>query len=229
MGYVLIVVGVVALVVAVATYLTWIASRLDRLAVRVESLWAALDGQLAARAFAAHELAHQIDDPVLHAAARGAGSAEPYEREVAENQLSRALHDALPRGIEEAAERVPAMAVAAAGLPGASGSQAVALAEDVPLAEIAVAEGAGGVPQPRVPPRSTADPVLAELPECARAAACDLEVVLVKVALARHFYNDAVRDLLTLRGRRLPRLLHLYGRAKAPAYFEFDSSVPEHS
>jgi hypothetical protein len=228
MGDVLIVVGVVALVVAVATYLTWIASRLDRLAVRVEALWAALDGQLAARAFAAHELAHQIDDLVLHAAARGAGSAEPYEREVAENQLSRALHDALPRGIEEAAERVPALAVAAAGLPGAGGSPAVALVDHV--------EGTQGtehtpdaLPQPRVPPRSTTDPVLAELPECARAAACDLEVVLVKVALARHFYNDAVRDLLTLRGRRLPRLLHLYGRAKAPAYFEFDSSVPEHS
>src|SRR4051812_2040829 len=230
MGDVLIVVAVVALVVAVATYLTWIASRLDRLAVRVESLWTALDGQLAARAFAAHELAHQIDDPVLHAAARGAGIAEPPEREVAENHLSRALHDALPRGIEEAAQRVPAVAVAAAGLPGAGGSQALALPHDVAVPDISAAEAAGGgVPQPRVPPRSTNDPVLAELPECARAAACDLEVVLVKVALARHFYNDAVRDLLTLRGRRLPRLLHLYGRAKAPAYFEFDSSVPEHS
>jgi hypothetical protein len=78
-----------------------------------------------------------------------------------------------------------------------------------------------------VPPRSPEDPVLAGLPECAREAAVDLEVVLVKVALARHFYNDAVRDLLVLRNRRLPRLLHLYGRAQAPSYFEFDSSVPE--
>ncbi len=213
----LIVVGVVVLVVAVATYLTWIASRLDRLAVRVESLWTALDGQLAARAFAAHELAHQIDDPVLHAAARGAGSAEPSEREVAENELSRALHGALPRGIEEAAERIPAAALVSAGLPGGENGPAAASAAD------------GALPQPRVPPRSTADPLLAELPEGARAAACDLEVVLVKVALARRFYNDAVRDLLTLRGRRLPRLLRLYGRAKAPAYFEFDSSMPEHS
>ena len=154
---------------------------------------------------------------------------------MAENQLSRALHDALPRGIEEAAQRMPAVAVAAAGLPGAGGSQALALPHDLSVPEISVpelsaAEAAGsGVPQPRVPPRSTNDPVLAELPECAREAACDLEVVLVRVALARHFYNDAVRDLLTLRGRRLPRLLHLYGRAKAPAYFEFDSSVPERS
>jgi hypothetical protein len=50
---------------------------------------------------------------------------------------------------------------------------------------------------------------------------------MVKVALARHFYNDAVRDYLVLRNRRVPRLLHLYGRAQAPSYFEFDSRVPQ--
>jgi hypothetical protein len=203
---VLLVVAVVAVVVAVATYLTWIASRLDRLMVRVETLWTGLDGQLTARAFAAHELAHQIDDPELHAAARAAGDAEPDEREVAENRLSRALHAALPHGIREAAEAVPAVAVTAAGMPGAGDATAG---------------------EPRVPARSPNDPLLAGLPECAREAAVDLEVVLVRVALARHFYNDAVRDLLNLRGRRLPRLLHLYGRAQAPSYFEFDSSVPE--
>src|ERR1700712_2422049 len=120
MGDVLLVVGVVALVVAVATYLTWIASRLDRLAVRVESLWTALDGQLAARAFAAHELAHQIDDVELHAAARAAGDAVGFDPEVAPNRLSRALHAALPAGIEEAARQAPAVAVTAAGIPSGS-------------------------------------------------------------------------------------------------------------
>ncbi|HSP38825.1 MAG TPA: hypothetical protein VLR26_13840 [Frankiaceae bacterium] len=205
----LLVVLVVALVVAVATYLTWIASRLDRLAVRVEGLWAALDGQLSARAFAAHELAHQVDDVVLHAAARAAGAAEGDDREVAENRLSRALRAALPEGIDETSRDAPALSVAAAGIPASgatSGRTSVAA---------------------HLPPRAVDDPVLAHLPECAREAAIDLEVVLVKVALARHFYNDAVRDLLTLRHRRLPRLLHLYGRAHAPSYFEFDSSVPE--
>jgi hypothetical protein len=59
-----------------------------------------------------------------------------------------------------------------------------------------------------------ADPELAEL-----AAACR------KVALARRFYNDAVRDTLVLRGRRLPRLLHLAGRAPAPGYFDIDDSA----
>jgi hypothetical protein len=213
---VLTVVVVVALVAAVATYLTWIASRLDRLAVRVESLWATLDGQLSARAFAAHELAHQLDDPELHAAARAAGEAEGDEREVAENRLSRALRVALPDGIDEAAQRMPAVALAAASLPTPGGpAVAAGLVPQQPSAES------------RVPARSTSDPMFAGLPECAREAAVDLEVVLVKVALARHFYNDAVRDLLNLRNRRLPRLLHLYGRAQAPSYFEFDSSVPE--
>src|SRR3954451_19740911 len=154
MGDMLIVVAVVALVVAVATYLTWIASRLDRLAVRVGSLWATLDGQLAARAFAAHELAHQLDDTELHAAARAAGAAEGDEREVAENRLSRALHAALPDGIDEAAREAPAVAVAAAGLPSAVG----------------LVDGVSPIPDPdlpqlatHLPPRSTDDPVLAGL------------------------------------------------------------------
>lgn len=215
----LLVVVVVAVIVAVATYLTWIARRLDRLAVRMESLWAALDGQLAARAFAAHELAHQIDDVELHAAARAAGDATGLDREVAENRLSRALHAALPTGIEEAARQAPAVAVAAAGIPsGGSGGASGRRPPHAPGVEVATR---------MLPPRSPGDPQLAELPECARQAAADLEVVLVRVALARHFYTDAVRDLLVLRGRWLPRILRLYGRAQAPSYFEFDSSVPE--
>src|ERR1700712_2923986 len=132
MGDMLLVVLVVALVVAVATYLTWIASRLDKLAIRVESLWTALDGQLSARAFAAHELAHQLDDVGLHAAARAAGSAEGNEREVAENRLSRALHEVLPHGIDEAAQLAPAVAGAAAGLPAAASRRGTSLAGSDP-------------------------------------------------------------------------------------------------
>jgi hypothetical protein len=45
---------------------------------------------------------------------------------------------------------------------------------------------------------------------------------VTKAALARRFYNDAVRDSRALRGRRLPRWLHLAGRAKLPHYFEMD-------
>ncbi len=41
-----------------------------------------------------------------------------------------------------------------------------------------------------------------------------------RVLLARRFHNDAVRDTLTLRERRLVRLLRLGGTAPLPSYFE---------
>ncbi|MCM3885824.1 hypothetical protein [Frankia sp. R82] len=47
-----------------------------------------------------------------------------------------------------------------------------------------------------------------------------------RVALARQFHNDAVRDLRALAGRRLVRLLHLAGRRPRPGYFEIDDALP---
>jgi 8-oxo-dGTP pyrophosphatase MutT (NUDIX family) len=41
-----------------------------------------------------------------------------------------------------------------------------------------------------------------------------------RVVLARRFHNDAVRDTLALRERRLVRLLRLAGTAALPSYFE---------
>lgn len=41
-----------------------------------------------------------------------------------------------------------------------------------------------------------------------------------RVLIARRFHNDAVRDTLALRTRRLVRWLHLGGRAPLPTYFE---------
>ena len=41
-----------------------------------------------------------------------------------------------------------------------------------------------------------------------------------RVVLARRFHNDAVRDTLALRERRLVRLFRLAGTAKLPTYFE---------
>jgi hypothetical protein len=54
----------------------------------------------------------------------------------------------------------------------------------------------------------------------------EMAILSRKVMLARQFHNDAVRDLLALRRRRLVRLLHLYGRAAAPSYIEFDAYEP---
>jgi hypothetical protein len=61
-----------------------------------------------------------------------------------------------------------------------------------------------------------ADPaLLADLTDAAR-----------RVALARRFYNDAVRDTRSLRRRRLPRLFRLGGAQPLPAFFEIDDTLP---
>jgi hypothetical protein len=47
-----------------------------------------------------------------------------------------------------------------------------------------------------------------------------------RVLIARRFYNDAVRDTRTLRGRRMPRLLRLAGRRDMPRFFDIDDTLP---
>jgi hypothetical protein len=55
----------------------------------------------------------------------------------------------------------------------------------------------------------------------------DLADAARRVALARRFYNDAVRDTVSLRRRRLPRLFRLGGRRPLPRFFEIDDTVPD--
>jgi len=45
------------------------------------------------------------------------------------------------------------------------------------------------------------------------------------VFLARKFYNDMVAATREARNRRLARILHLSGKAKAPEFFEMDDSL----
>lgn len=47
-----------------------------------------------------------------------------------------------------------------------------------------------------------------------------------RMAIARHIYNDAVRDTRGLSGRRLPRLLRLGSGRELPLYFDIDDSPP---
>ncbi len=54
----------------------------------------------------------------------------------------------------------------------------------------------------------------------------DLADAARRVALARRFYNDAVRDTVSLRRGRVPRLFRLGGGEPLPAFFEIDDSVP---
>lgn len=54
----------------------------------------------------------------------------------------------------------------------------------------------------------------------------DLTEAAGRVALARRFYNDAVRDTVSLRRGRVPRLFRLGGREPLPAFFEIDDTLP---
>jgi hypothetical protein len=45
---------------------------------------------------------------------------------------------------------------------------------------------------------------------------------VMRASFARQFHNDAVRDALVVRRRRIVRFLHLAGSAPLPAYFEID-------
>ena len=55
----------------------------------------------------------------------------------------------------------------------------------------------------------------------------DLTDAARRVAYARRFYNDAVRDTVSLRRGRVPRWFRLGGREPLPAFFEIDDTVPE--
>ena len=53
----------------------------------------------------------------------------------------------------------------------------------------------------------------------------DLEGTIIRVGLARRFYNDAVRDTAALRHRRLSRLLRLHAARPLPRYFDIDDRL----
>ncbi|GIM98205.1 hypothetical protein [Paractinoplanes toevensis] len=94
------VVGVVAFVVLLSAYLGWTAHRVERVHVRAQSAERALDAHLVRRAAAAAVVAEQHENVELYAAARLALDADPDEREQAENDLTRQLRAAAPRGAD---------------------------------------------------------------------------------------------------------------------------------
>ena len=51
--------------------------------------------------------------------------------------------------------------------------------------------------------------------------------VMTRAVFARRFHNDAVRDALTVRKRRIVRWFHLAGTARLPSFFEMDEATPE--
>lgn len=107
---------------------------------------------------------------------------------------------------------VVARAVAADTLDESAGKQLVALAdaaERAPRPAREARENELSAALAMVDPASLPAGLIAEL--------ADAEA---RVVLARRFHNDAVRDTLALRERRMVRLLRLGGRAPLPSYFE---------
>jgi hypothetical protein len=98
-----------------------------------------------------------------------------------------------------------------------------------------LARAAAGAQLPWTPDRELAENLLGrelrelmrERPAVPPALAADLAGTAQRVALARRFYNDAVRDTRELRGRRPTRLLRLHGRRPLPRYFDIDDSSGE--
>lgn len=66
----------------------------------------------------------------------------------------------------------------------------------------------------------------ADLPGVPSSVQADLAGTSTRVALARRFYNDAVRDTRSLRASRLPRLFRMAGRRPMPQFFDIDDTVP---
>jgi hypothetical protein len=89
----------------------------------------------------------------------------------------------------------------------------VPAAGDRELAENALGRELHALPNalPTDPPTGLPADLLAELRETA-----------TRVALARRFYNDAVRDTRALRRRRPARLLRLHARHPLPRFFDID-------
>jgi hypothetical protein len=150
-----------AVVLLLVVYAFWTARRLDRLHARLDAAAAALDAQLKARAEAAARFAAEgspgsreaAGGLAAAAAAAVASSGLGHDREVTENELSRALT--------------------------AVGEQITAQPDGFALAD-----------------------------------------AVTRASFARRFHNDAVRDVLVVRRRRIVRYLRLAGRAPLPAYFE---------
>jgi 8-oxo-dGTP pyrophosphatase MutT (NUDIX family) len=107
---------------------------------------------------------------------------------------------------------VVARAVAADALDGSAGKQLVGLAdaaERAPRHAREACENELSAALAMVNPPSLPAGLIAELADAEE-----------RVLLARRFHNDAVRDTLALRERRMVRLLRLGGRASLPSYFE---------
>jgi 8-oxo-dGTP pyrophosphatase MutT (NUDIX family) len=110
---------------------------------------------------------------------------------------------------------VVARTVAANAFGGPSDAEAKQLVASADAAETAPRQAREGCENKLAAALAMVDP--ASVPAGVIAELADAEA---RVVLARRFHNDAVRDTLALREKRLVRLFRLAGTAKLPSYFE---------
>ncbi len=221
------VVAVVLLVVLVASYLTWLATRLDRLGARVADARAGLIIALAGRAGAAMRLADRCtaglagDGPLAgDGALAGSGALAGNEGRAGTDGPDAGRAGRSGRGgpaspASIATLRSAARAAAAGQSRIRAGAPLDAAAEDV---ENTLSRAL------RMPGVDVTAPA-------ASAALHEVDLASARVALARQFYNDAVRDMRALRGRRLVRAVRLAAHRPTSEYFEIDDALtpPHHA
>ncbi|SDF81245.1 Uncharacterized conserved protein [Blastococcus aurantiacus] len=95
-------------------------------------------------------------------------------------------------------------------------AEAAAEARSIPRGDREAAENALGRELRDLP---------ADLPGVPASVQADLSGTSTRVALARRFYNDAVRDTQALRSRRLPRVLRLHAGRPVPRFFDIDDRL----
>ncbi len=129
-------------------------------------------------------------------------------RETLEAQLRRRAGLA-----EELAREHPA---ALGGLRARALAEAAAQARSTPPGDREAGENALGRELRELP---------AHLPGVPASLQADLAGTSSRVALARRFYNDAVRDTQALRSRRLSRVLRLHASRPVPRFFDIDDRL----
>jgi hypothetical protein len=226
-------VGLIVAAWAVALCLSRV-RRLHRLHIRVDAARAGLDAALARRAAAASAAG------VVVPGGLATGTTPASRRPRSTMAVPRAAVDA------EAGASVPgrlwSTAVPRAAVDAEAGATVPGRLRSTAVPHPAVDNEAGSpvsgrsrstttMPQAVVDPEAAANALgralarldRATLPADVRAALTDAEQLLV---LARRVHNDAVRDTLGLRSRRLVRWLRLAGTAPMPAYFEIADPAP---
>lgn len=215
------VVAVVLLVVLVASYLTWLATRLDRLGARVADARAGLIIALAGRAGAAMRLADRCTAGLAGDGALAGGGALAGDEGRAgtdgpdAGRAGRSGRGGPASPASIATLRSAARAAAAGQSRIRAGAPLDAAAEDV---ENTLSRAL------RMPGVDVTAPA-------ASAALHEVDLASARVALARQFYNDAVRDMRALRGRRLVRAVRLAAHRPTSEYFEIDDALtpPHHA